>query len=83
MAYRLYLSARAEREFQKLERTPQEQVVFVFESLQSDPFTANIKKLKRPFSGYRVRKGDYRILFTLERDTITVYSIKHRKDAYR
>jgi mRNA-degrading endonuclease RelE of RelBE toxin-antitoxin system len=32
---------------------------------------------------YRLRVGEYRLLFTLEKDRIFVHGVKDRKDAYR
>jgi hypothetical protein len=32
---------------------------------------------------YRLRVGDYRVLFTLEKDLIFIHLVKDRKDAYR
>jgi mRNA interferase RelE/StbE len=44
--------------------------------------TANIKKLRQADFGYRLRMGDYRILFDVEGDTIVIQKIGHRKDVY-
>ena len=44
--------------------------------------TGNIKRLRRADFGYRLRMGDYRILFDVEDDTITIQKIGHRKDVY-
>jgi len=53
-------------------------------ALEKTPHNAkDVKKLKTPFPGYRIRQGDYRILFTVKNQVITIYSIKHRKDAYK
>lgn len=44
----------------------------------------NIKQLTGEFKGlYRLRVGDYRIIFSLEDNLITVIAILHRKDAYQ
>ena len=40
------------------------------------------KKLQSADTGYRLRSGDYRILFDLEGDQIVIQTIKHRKEAY-
>ncbi|HHB91097.1 MAG TPA: hypothetical protein ENK60_07280 [Anaerolineae bacterium] len=32
---------------------------------------------------YRLRVGDYRILFEVEEDQIVIYRVRHRKDVYR
>ena len=44
--------------------------------------TGNIKRLRQADFGFRLRMGDYRILFDLEDDTITIQKIGHRKDVY-
>ena len=44
--------------------------------------TCNIKKLRQADFGYRLRMGDYRILFDVEDDTIVIQKIGHRKDIY-
>ena len=44
--------------------------------------TGNIKRLRQADFGYRLRMGDYRILFDLENDTIVIQKIGHRKDVY-
>jgi mRNA interferase RelE/StbE len=44
--------------------------------------TGNIKKLRQADVAYRLRMGDYRILFDVEGDTIVVQKIGHRKDVY-
>jgi mRNA-degrading endonuclease RelE of RelBE toxin-antitoxin system len=53
-----------------------------------DRFTSNragdVKKLKAPLIGFRLRCGDYRIFFDLtEEDSIAVMAVLHRREAYR
>lgn len=45
--------------------------------------TADVKKLKPPFIGFRLRCGDYRVFFDLKGDTIEITAVRHRKEAYR
>jgi len=47
-----------------------------------DGLTGNIKRLRQADFGYRLRMGDYRILFDVEDDTIVIHKIGHRKDVY-
>jgi mRNA interferase RelE/StbE len=42
----------------------------------------DIKRLQTSDIGYRLRSGDYRILFDLEGDRIVIQKIKHRRQAY-
>ena len=54
------------------------------EELKYNPFPINSKKLKEGL-GYRLRVGDYRILYTVDNvvQIIEIYKIGHRKDVYR
>ncbi len=49
--------------------------------MQTD-WAGDAKKLTAQEKKYRLRVGSFRVLFQLEADTITVYDIKDRKDAY-
>lgn len=44
----------------------------------------DVKKLKPPLTGLRLRCGDYRVFFDhKEQNSIEVTSVRHRRDAYR
>ena len=45
--------------------------------------TGDIKRLTNFTPEYRLRVGDYRILFEVVEDSVIVYRILHRRDAYR
>ena len=47
-----------------------------------DDLTADVKKLKGFKNKYRLRAGNYRVLFELEGWTIVVYDVGDRKDIY-
>ncbi|MDP1625107.1 MAG: type II toxin-antitoxin system RelE/ParE family toxin [bacterium] len=84
--YRIFLASSADRDYRKLPKAVRAAIDTLFEGeLQRDQLSRalDVKKLKLPFQGFRVRIGSYRILFTLVEDRIEVYSIRHRKDAYR
>ncbi|MBU1007103.1 MAG: type II toxin-antitoxin system RelE/ParE family toxin [Candidatus Omnitrophica bacterium] len=52
--------------------------------LSSNPRPVNALKLTSE-EGYRIRSGDYRILYCIDdkNKTVYVHRVKHRKDAYR
>ena len=54
------------------------------DSLQNNPRPRDAKKL-RGTKDYSLRVGTYRILYDVddESQTVTVYRVKHRRDAYR
>ena len=54
------------------------------DKLRENPRPDGAKKLKGE-TGFRVRVGDYRILYEINDEvrTITIYRVKHRRDVYR
>jgi mRNA interferase RelE/StbE len=34
-------------------------------------------------SAFRLRLGDYRVLFTLQDDAMRIFGVRHRREAYR
>ena len=53
-----------------------------------DRYLANrageVKKLKPPLTGFRLRCGEYRVFFDLKNSTaIDITAVRHRKEAYR
>jgi mRNA interferase RelE/StbE len=49
-----------------------------------NPRPARVRKLQGT-EGYRLRVGDYRVLYTVDdrSQTVVVYSVAHRREAYR
>ena len=46
--------------------------------------TGDVKKLKPPFTGFRLRCGDYRVFFDQkDENTITITAVRNRREAYR
>jgi mRNA-degrading endonuclease RelE of RelBE toxin-antitoxin system len=46
--------------------------------------TGDVKKLKPPRTGFRLRCGDYRVFFDLkDENAIEIAGVKHRREAYR
>jgi mRNA interferase RelE/StbE len=41
----------------------------------------DVKALKG-ITGMRLRVGDWRVLFTIKTDTITIHAVGHRRDVY-
>jgi len=82
---RIELKPSAARELERLPREVQRRVARAIDGLASDPRPDGVKKLEGPDELYRVRTGDYRILYQI-RDAvllILVVNIGHRRDVYR
>jgi mRNA interferase RelE/StbE len=57
----------------------------LIESLAKNPFPVQSKKLKDSESCYRLRVGDYRVIYQVDTENkfVIIYHVRHRKDAYK
>jgi len=83
VAYKIYIKPSALKDLDEL---PNQQVIKILQNisqLTKDSRPIGIQKLSNK-EGYRIRSGNYRILFEINDKlrTILIYRIKHRKDAY-
>ena len=49
--------------------------------LSENPFSKDIKRLKGS-NDFRLRVGDYRVIFSIEKETIQILKVGHRKNIY-
>ena len=84
MRYRLEISSRAAKELRKLPGSIRARIEAAIEGLADDPRPSRCKKL-RGDAGWRIRVGDYRILYDIQDDVliVTVLRAGHRRDIYR
>jgi len=83
--YRIEWKKSAVRELRRLDHQVIARVVAVVGLLAADPYPRGVRKLSGTENTYRVRVGDYRIVYeVLDRDLlIQIARVRHRKDAYR
>lgn len=84
MSYKVELETRARREFLSLPADMQERISDAINDLQTNPRPPGAKRLVGK-EGYRVRKGDYRILYIVDDKArlVRVYRVAHRREVYR
>ena len=82
--YAIIIEHRAAREFETLPNDAVQQITDVISRLKSAPRPVGVKKLVGG-DGWRIRARDYRILYTIDdgKKLITIYRIRHRREAYR
>lgn len=51
--------------------------------LAANPYPHGAEKLKGSEHTYRVRTGDYRIVYEIVGEEVSVIAVRHRKDVYR
>lgn len=84
-SYRIEFKPTVEKDLSRLPQAIIVKALERIESLSTNPFPADIKKLKNSKRLYRIRLGDYRIVFEIDSmlSYIIVHYIRHRKDVYR
>lgn len=84
MSYRVEITRKAEKSIGRLDKRTARRIADAIMSLADDPRPAGCKKLVGD-DRWRVRLGDYRILYLIEDDVliVTVVEVAHRREVYR
>jgi mRNA interferase RelE/StbE len=83
--YRVVFTRSARRELEALEATVARRIISRVEALTTDPRPHGCVKLQGAADLWRIRVGDYRVVYVvsdLER-LVDVRVVRHRSDAYR
>jgi mRNA interferase RelE/StbE len=85
MTYHVRVTPSAEKDRQRLEPAIRKRIDSALRSLAGNPRSRGSHKLRASRVDWRLRVGDYRILYEIddEERTIIVWRIAHRREAYR
>lgn len=83
-SYRLLIKPSAVKELEALPAKDRQRIVPRIEGLASEPRPHGCEKLSG-LEQYRVRQGDYRVVYGVDDDAgvVIVVKIGHRRDVYR
>lgn len=76
------LDGKALKDLAKIDKSQVKKIFSKIEALEHYPEVPNLKKLTNFEPPYRLRVGNYRVLFDVEDDVLTVYRVRHRKESY-
>jgi mRNA interferase RelE/StbE len=84
MKYTVLIERYAQKQIMKLDKKIIPVIKAAIGALADNPRPYGYKKLKGEYA-YRIRVGDYRIIYEINDNTIivTVVSVGHRKDIYK
>ena len=84
-SYRVEWKNTALRELKQLDRQVLQRLVTAAEGIASDPRPVGARKLTGSDHTYRIRVGDYRIVYEIRDDDglVEIVRVRHRRDAYR
>lgn len=88
MALNIKFSDKAKKDFEEISKGNKSTATRIAEVIKryakDSTENCDVKKLSGQYGGImRLRAGDYRIFFDVTDDTMSIYKIKHRREAYR
>ena len=85
MSYQVQIAPAAQREFRRLPPEVVRKVDAAMLELEQHPRPHGCAKLEGSEDEYRVRVGDYRMLYVIDDKArlVTIAHVRHRRDAYR
>jgi len=85
MPWKIQFKPVAVRDLAKLPRPVRRRIIAGIESLRVNPRPPDATKLKGIGNLYRIRVGDYRVLYQIRKDVLLIIIARagHRRDIYR
>ena len=82
--YKIYFKKSVWKDFNTIPKKDLKNILKIIESLSKEPRPLGCRKLSGQ-EKYRLRQGQYRIIYSIQDDDISVWIVKvgHRKDVYR
>ncbi len=83
--YKIEISATAERQLKKIRREDQVRILRAVSLLARDPRPDGCRKMSSYDDIYRIRVGNYRVIYEIDGKQIVVIILKigHRREIYR
>jgi mRNA interferase RelE/StbE len=83
--YEVYLERSAENDLKRLPATTFHRVLSVLETLAKNPRPSGCRKLAGSKSDWRIRIGDYRIIYEIDEKAkaVRIMRVRHRREVYR
>lgn len=74
-----------EQDLKRIDKQYIPRILDAIEGLAENPFPVQSKKMKGSESSYRLRVGDYRVIYQVdtENKVVTIYHARHRKEVYK
>ncbi len=84
-SYKLSLKVSAQKELKKIHKPLIAQIVKRIQALAADPRPHNCQMLNQDEGYFRVRQGDYRIIYEIDDEAglVVILKIGHRSDVYK
>lgn len=83
--YNIFWKPSAEKDLRRIDKKMIPRILDAIGKIAANPFQPGIRKLQSTEHTYRMRVGEYRIIYSLEQAAliIEIVRVKHRKDVYK
>jgi mRNA interferase RelE/StbE len=83
--HEIYLERRAERDLKRVPTGEFDRIICAIRALAEDPRPTGCRKIEGSKSDWRIRIGDYRVVYEIDdgAQTIRVMRVRHRSEVYR
>ena len=83
--YTVIIKKSAIKELENISKTSRLKIIEKIDDLATDPRPQGVRKLENSLNSYRIRVGNYRVIYTIQDQNLFVEVIKvaDRKEAYR
>ena len=84
-SYTISLASSVGSDLKKVDRQAVPRIIAAIDALAEEPRPKGCRKLTGSLHTYRIRVGDYRVIYSVDDGSreIVVERVRHRKDAYR
>ncbi|MGJ8634068.1 MAG: type II toxin-antitoxin system RelE family toxin [Luteolibacter sp.] len=84
-SFRIEWRKSTRKDLRKIDRQVVPRIIDAVEALAENPYPAGSTKLTGSENAYRIRVGDYRVLYEIYDEELVVEVVKagHRRDVYR
>ena len=84
MAYRIEVTPRARKDLRAFPKMERQRIAEQIDALKTDPRPTGCKKLKGREDFYRIRVGDYRVVYQIEDEVLLILIVRvgDRKEIY-
>lgn len=83
MNFGIFLSTEAAKFLKNLDNENKNRIIEKLKLLENGPFSLPYKKIKGRENTYRIRSGDFRVIYSIHKNEIRVLKIGHRKGIYK
>lgn len=84
-AYKVYLERAAEQDLKRLSARNFQRIIPCIKALAENPRPIGCRKISGSRNDWRIRVGDYRVIYEVEDEekVVRIMRVRHRRESYR